>query len=232
MMGVSVRYSSLRRSLLPLLLLISALAVTVSLSSSQRAEAAKYPTGNFKPSQCAQWVDDAIRKAVAKYNLPRWFYYAMVQRESSCNPNAYNGRDKGLTQLGGSWYDGQLYPEWLSRPDDNNRNYYYNMNMPRYGKWIRMSQVTPLNNWRNPMQNLDRFSSGYAVPAFNLFKRLYGESNSATLRRVAFHWNKGMYTNYNPGNCDYLCLYDKLVRNFKPKVESQDGVWNGRPGLP
>jgi hypothetical protein len=201
-------------------------------SSGSGGSGAKYPSGNFKPSQCAQWVDNEIRNAVAKYNLPRWFYYAVVSRESSCNPNADNGRDRGLTQLGGSWYEGRTYPEWLNRPDDNNRDYYYNMNMPRYGKWILMSQVTPLHNWRDPKQNLDRYSSGYAVPAFKLFKRLYGESDTATLRRVAFHWNKGMYQNYNPGNCDYLCLYDDYVGKFKGRVEAQDGVWNGRPVLP
>lgn len=192
----------------------------------------EYPTGSFKPSQASTYVDNTIRNAVAKYNLPRWFYYAMIQRESSFDPDAYNGRDKGLTQLGGAYYTGQPYPYGLSSPNDSYKQYYYDMNMGKYGKWIYMSKVSRMTDWTDPQQNVNRFSTGYAVPAFNLFKRVYGQGNSATLRRVAFHWNKGVYKTYDPGNCDYLCLYDKYVGEFKPKVESQDGVWDGKPSIP
>jgi len=210
-------------------------STTTSTSSTTQyapAPSGTYPTGSFKPSQASTQVDNAIRSAVAKYNLPRWFYYAMIQRESSFNPNADNGRDKGLTQLGGAWYVGELYPEWLDYPDDNHRQYGYDMNFQKYGKWILMSKVSRMSTPFDPTQNLDRFSSGYAVQAFKLFKQWYGRSDNETLRMVAFHWNKGMFTSYDPNNYDYLNLYDKHVGQFKPTVERQDGVWNGRPLVP
>ncbi|MBI4202207.1 MAG: hypothetical protein HY532_03720 [Chloroflexi bacterium] len=186
----------------------------------------------FKPTQCPTYIDEIIKEASAKYNIPRWFYYALIQRESSFNPTSDNGRDKGLTQLGGVWYNGKRYPEDLSVPNDNHKQYAWDMNFDKYGKWVLMSQVTPLTDWFDPKQNLDRFTTGYAVPAFILFKTRYGESDTATWRRVAYHWNKGMYATYDPSNTDYLGLYDKYVSTFKPLVEATDGVWKGPPRLP
>lgn len=141
------------------------------------------------------------------------------------------GTDFGLTQLCGKWYTGAPYPENLSSPNDNHTQYSYDMNFKEFGMWIRMSQVTPLKDWRDPRQNLDRFSTGYAVPAFILLKRVYGMNDTDTLRAVAFHWNKGMIVKYNPKNTDYLALYDQYVSQYKSKVEAADGVWNGEPYL-
>jgi len=192
----------------------------------------KVCTGGFKPSQASTAVNNVIRQAAAKYNMPRWFYYTIAQRESSFDPYADNGRDKGLFQIVGDYYTGKPYPNWLSTPNDHQQQYGWNMNFAKYGMWIRMTKVTPMTNWYDPKQNIDRFSTGYAVPAFLLFKKLYGESDAATLRRVAFHWNKGVYKTYDRNNTDYLGLYDKYVGQFKPAVEKDDGVWNGKPYIP
>lgn len=186
------------------------------------------PTGDYRPSDAPVAVDTAIRQEVAKYGLPRWFYYALIERESSFNPQAYNPNGGyGLTQLTGSWYSGSPYPENLRTPDDSNRNWRDDMNIGGLGPWIKMSQVTALSDPFNIQQNLERFSTGYAVPAFKVFKQLYGASDTETLRHVAFSWNKGVYKQYDPNNQDYLGLYDQYVQEYKPRVEAQDGVWKG-----
>lgn len=204
-----------------------------STSSSSSTTVAR-PTGSFKPGPAPQWIDEIIRDMVAKYNLPRWFYYAIVQRESYFNPNLVNskGYDLGLTQLGSVNYYGELYPMNLSKPNNNHQQYGWDMNFGKYGMWLRMDQVSQMTNPFDARQNLERFSTGYAVPAFNLFKKYYGQGDTETLRRVAFHWNKGLYLTYDPGNQDYLGLYDKIVNEYKPKVEAQDGKWNGSPRIP
>jgi hypothetical protein len=191
------------------------------------------PDGNFRPDQASLEVDGIIRDAVATYNLPRWFYYAIIQRESSFDPMANNFNiDYGLTQLGTLAYAGMPYPENLPVPDDNHPQYGWDMNFGELGMWIRMSNVTSLTDVYDPKQNLDRFSTGYAVPAFHLFKRLYGLDDATTLRIVAFHWNQGLFVPYDPTYDEYLGLYDQYVNFFKFQVERQDGVWNGEPALP
>lgn len=206
--------------------------VVLALDPAPTPSPAPVPSKTFRPAQASEAVDAAIREAAATYNMPRWFYYALIQRESSFDSRADNGRDKGLTQLGGEWYTGSPYPEDLPAPDDTHQQYDWDMNFKKYGPWIRMTQVTPLDDYFDPRQNLDRFSTGYAVPAFLLFKRTYGLSDEETLRRVAFHWNKGMYATFDPDNQDYLAPYDKYVAQFKPLVEAEDGPWNGHPAIP
>lgn len=49
-----------------------------------------------------------------------------------------------------------------------------------FGRWISMSRVTPMTDPFDAKQNLDRFSTGYAVPAFNTFKKRYGLSDTET----------------------------------------------------
>jgi hypothetical protein len=178
------------------------------------------------------WIDEVIRDAVAKYNLPRWFYYAVIQRESSFDPEADNGRDKGLTQMGNAAFAGRPFPLGLGAPDDANRQYEWDMNFAEYGPWIQMSNVTPMTDWFDPAQNIDRFSTGYAVPAFKLFKEVYGLSDNETLRAVAYHWKNGMFVTYDPADTKYLEIYDEYVSEFKGPVEAEDGVWNGGPVLP
>jgi hypothetical protein len=215
---------------------ISALALAtasvVPVAAETAAPLAAVSAPSYVPPQAPAHIDALIREQVARYNLPRWFYYAIVQRESSFDPRAFNGRDKGLTQLGGEWYAGTAYPEGLAAPDDWHQQYGWDMGFPKYGMWIRMSQVTPMTDWRDPRQNLDRFSTGYAVPAFQLFKRVYGLSDEETLRAVAYHWNKGVLGTYDPWNKDYLGLYDRYVGQFRPPVEREDGPWNGQPAIP
>ncbi len=209
------------------------LTITSSGTSTPPPSVPPPPGGSyFKPAQAPEYIDAVIRAASIKYNLPRWFYYSLIQRESSFDPNSYNGRDQGLTQLGGPWYTGMPYPEGLSSPNDNYQPYADDMNFGKYGKWILMSKVLPMNNPYDPKQNIDRFSTGYAVPAFNLFKSYYGGSDAAVLRRVAFHWNKGMYKTFDVNDTSYLGLYDNYVGQFKAKVEATDGVWNGVPRIP
>jgi hypothetical protein len=208
---------------------------TATPAPSPSPTASPVPVTSFKPSEASVEVDAVVKEMVAKYNLPRWFYYAVIQRESSFNPNAHNTRNDGygLTQLTGSWYNGKAYPQNLAAPNDHHQQYGWNMAFKLNGMWIRMSQVTPLDNWYDPRQNLDRFSTGYGVPAFHLYKRVYGLSDEETLRAVAFHWHRGVTRhNYDPADTDYLGLYDKYVSQFKPPVEREDGAWNGQPRLP
>jgi hypothetical protein len=192
----------------------------------------------YRPPECSAAVDDAIHRATARYRLPRWFYYAVVHRESTFNPNAVNSGDGGvgLTQLTNADHQGQLYPENLSQPDNTNINWYYDMGLNILGPWIDMNDVSPLDAPFDPDQNLDRFSSGYAAPAFFLFKSRYGLSDTEALRAVAYHWNKGLPydagRNYNPNDQTYLPLYDQYVAAYKPAVEADDGVWNGAPATP
>ncbi|MEX2430703.1 MAG: transglycosylase SLT domain-containing protein, partial [Dehalococcoidia bacterium] len=187
----------------------------------------------FRPLEASTEVDDAIRDAAAKYNLPRWFYYAIIQRESSFDPNLVGSHnDLGLTQMRGLKYTGESYPMGLPAPDADNEDYYWAMRFQDFGRWIDIHEVSPLTDPFDPRQNLDRFSTGYAVPAFHLFKRVYGLDSAEALRAVAYHWNKGVYVDYDPNNADYLGLYDEYVEHFKRPVEARDGAWDGRPALP
>ncbi|AKU99249.1 hypothetical protein AKJ09_05913 [Labilithrix luteola] len=212
-------------------------------------------------------VDTAIRAMSAKYKLPRWFYYAVVNRESTFDPNSwtnYNGLiGLGLTQLTESTHTGVPYPMNLLSPNpvtdpadpsyldyqqwlyDKGVDYFCNSSQipaaQRVCNWIDMRNVTPLstqNDWSDPVKNLDRYSSAYAAPAYNLFRTRYpGESATTTLRRVAYYWRYGIFEegfpNYDPS--DYLpgeYGYDQYASDYRSAVEAQDGVWNGLVAIP
>jgi hypothetical protein len=187
---------------------------------------------DYRPEGAPREVDDAIRRAVTKYNMPRWFYYALIQPDTGFDPNTDTGVYRGLTQLGPLAYAGRPYPQDLPFPDDLNRQYAWDMNFRQHGPWIQMSRVSRLTDWFDPDQNLDRFSTGYAVPAFHLFKRTYALDDVETLRAVAFHWRKGVFVTYDAANADYLPTYDEYVRYHRFYVEPQDGVWQGPPAMP
>lgn len=176
------------------------------------------------------------------YEVPAWFLLAIVHRESSFNPNGvslddgiegeanWNHYDAdcavtadgyphgvGLTKLTGWMYQGMPYPYCLSEPDDSNKNYYYSMAKQRYGDWIDMEDVSRLDDPFDPRQNLERFLTGYAIPAQALFSEMYPEEDVVAIwRRVAFHWNKGMYKTYDPNDQSYLKRYDEYVARYAP----------------
>lgn len=189
--------------------------------------------GSYKPPESSWEVDQAIRVAVTKYNLPRWFYYSIIHRESSFDPDSvgYYG-EQGLTQINTPAYEGMYYPMWLDTPNNNHREYGWDMGFNKYGRWINMTDVSWADNTFDPEQNLDRFSTGYAVKAFYLFKDWYGLSDAEALRAVAYHWNKGLFKAYDPNNWDYLGTYDEYVNRYRWTVEDQDGQWDGKPQIP
>ncbi len=182
-----------------------------------------------------------IHETAERYSIPEWFLLAIVHRESSFDPNCVNMNDGvggtsnwnakkpecaftsdgyphglGLTQLTGWMYQGTPYPYCLAAPDNGNKQYYYSMRLQDYAGWISMTKVSWMNNPFSPRQNLRRFASGYAVPAYKLFRSLYPlEAKEDTWRRVAFHWNKGMYATYDPNNTDYLQRYDEYVARYQ-----------------
>ncbi|PIQ77057.1 hypothetical protein COV82_06485 [Candidatus Peregrinibacteria bacterium CG11_big_fil_rev_8_21_14_0_20_46_8] len=189
-----------------------------------------------------QSVLNAIDKLSNEYDVPKWFLKAIVHRESSFMPDHINHGDGiggnenwnhrrtddcaitndgyphglGLTQITGWMYQGMPYPLCLDQPDNDNRDYYYAMAKQNFGEWVKMENVSRLTNPLDPEQNLRRFLTAYAVPAYRLFSSQHkGESEEQIWRRVAFHWNKGMYMNYDPNNTDYLGQYDEYVRRYK-----------------
>lgn len=227
----------------------------------------------FTPSTCAS-VDTQIRAAASKYNLPRWFLYAMAMRESSCSATAVNnhgGSDVGygLMQLTHDWYTGVPLPFGYTvataSTGQNDTNWRSNMGIDNYCNqtnfpgapcpWIDMKDITTLasgsgtGSYADAAANLDRFCSGYAVPAYHMFRALHSsESIDETLRRVAWHWRYGVFSdvnyrksgvNYDPGN--YLSGsapydYDSYVSAYQSSVETEDygsgNHWNGNAAYP
>lgn len=197
----------------------------------------------YTAPECPPEVDAAIRGAVKKYGLPRWFYYAVAHRESSFNPLAFNSTDggQGLTQMTGVWYNGTPYPQNLAAPNENDTGWKNNMRIegfktlvPSLYPWIKMAEVAPLqpNDWKDPVKNLDRYSTGYAVPMYKLLRARYpSEPILTTFRRLAFHWRYGVYQDdypndpagYFPGQYGY----DNYIATYRPPVEAEDGVWTG-----
>ena len=190
------------------------------------------------------WSEEEIHVIIdeiaIEYDLSSWFLLAIVHRESSFNPNLINyddgigGSDAwnqarpecsftvdhfphgiGLTQLTGWMYQGSPYPYCLESANKTYRDYYYAMNIDDFGEWIDMEDVSSLEDPFDPEENLRRFVTGYAKPAYVLFLDLYGESEEETLRRVAFHWNKGLHTDYDSENTDYLERYDEYVLRYR-----------------
>jgi hypothetical protein len=209
------------------------MVVNVAFSPASSGGCGTYPTGDFRPPGISTTVDNAIRDAVAQYNLPRWYFYAQIERESSYNVNAVGAQgEKGLTQLNGSNYEGMPYPYGLSAPDDNYKQWGYDMGFSQYGRWIKMSEVSQMSDWRSASQNVNRFSTVYAVRAFQLWQNWYGLSDQEALRAAAFHWKYGIFTSYNRNETSYLGRYDELVNKYRAPVERQDGRWNGQPCIP
>jgi hypothetical protein len=194
------------------------------------------PGDTFKPEQCSDSVDAEIHQTADRYNLPRWHLYALIMTESSCNPNAQNGDDDvGLTQLGGVNYYGRPFPHNLESPNNDYDQWVYDMGINqswgggRDSPWVYMTDVTRMTNWFNPRQHLDRYATVYGVPAFDLMQRRYpGRSDNETLRIMAFHWYRGLFTSYN-SNEPYLDRYDEYVQEYREPVEDEDGAWNGNP---
>lgn len=230
------------------LLVVSISATACSdqkVDTSGQHEAVASTRQAFTPSECPADVDAPIRKAVTKYNLPRWFYYAVVHRESTFNKNLQTGSGTcctgyGLTQLTNPDHTGIVYPENLPNYDQSNTTWQTNMRISHYCTWIcpwiDMQYVSPLPNsdsWKDPDKNLDRYSSGYAAPAYRVFRAKYpSDSVETTLRRVAYHWRYGLfepptYPN-DPGHYfDGAYGYDAYVSAYKGPVEAEDGVWTG-----
>jgi hypothetical protein len=93
-----------------------------------------------------------------------------------------------------------------------------------------MAHVSRMTDEYDPDQNLDRYHTVYAVPWYRYLKSQYpNETDNQRLRRLAFHWYKGLFGPYNP-NEPYLQLYDEYVKTYREAVEDDDGVWDGNPG--
>jgi hypothetical protein len=192
-----------------------------------------------RPRECSRDVDNAIHRAKNKYKLPRWFLYAVVHRESTFNPKAFNFTDGGvgLTQLTLPPNNGKPYPHGLFVPDNLYQQWIYDKGINRFREWIKMAHVSRMTDEYDPDQNLDRYHTVYAVPWYRYLKSTDSSNPSETenqrnerlLRQLTFHWYKGLFEPYNPSE-SYLREYDDYVKIYKPPVESVDGVWDGNPG--
>lgn len=196
----------------------------------------------------AQLIDDAVWKAVAKYNLPRWFYYAQIQIESSFNRLVVNKYDSfkgtpwagtGLVQLTGKTHHGKPYPWDLQTPNNSNIDWVNAQGINLYGVWILMTEVTRLENATDPWQNLARYSTVHAVKCYWLVKQRYqGISDLEALKATVQFWKSGVVSptgvrEYNPnhsyliGQYGYNWAFDQV---YKPCTD-EDGPWNGKPRL-
>ncbi len=228
-------------------------------SGSASASASEKPL--YVPPQCgadclAHDVPAIIAAASKKYNIPRWFYYAIIRRESSFDrcktqseraPNVEWGR--GLTQVTFAPYAGVPYPQHLAQADDGNSSWQHNMGIKHFGGWIHMSDVTPIpsppasvqecltnpkkDDAYDPATNIERFSSGYAAPAYHLY-RVATDSPKETWRKVAYHWHYGLWGSpagkYPADPRPYLTCthcYDAYVEEYEDAVEADDGVYAG-----
>lgn len=172
----------------------------------------------------------------------RWYLYVIAHRESTfstryCNYNDGAGNwnapreghwpttDKlphgcGLTQPTGWWHAGMPYPDSKqTAPTVLYKGIYGLITPPR--------PVSKLDNPFDAGQNLERFITEHMLPDYvGVKKKFSWFSTEETLRAVAFHWNKGDFVQYDPKNCNYLCLYDKYVAIYKPAVLN-DKAWPG-----
>lgn len=206
-----------------------------------------YPTGSYIPPLSSVPVDLAVRQAVYRFGLPRWWYYTEIAKESSFDPNAFNPADtgSGLAQLTGQPSIGKPYPYNLARPDNTFQQWIFDEGLnlaPAFTgyPWTNMNNVTLLVNEFDPIDNLFRFSSFYAAPALALMKHVYpGRSHNEYLRIMAWHWLRGLP--YNAISADYDTVgtndpyftlgsfsWDAWRAQFQPATEAQDGVWNGQ----
>jgi hypothetical protein len=216
----------------------------------------------YIPAQCdadcvAHDVPGVISRASKKYNIPRWFYYAIIRRESTFDrcktqPESAPNKDwgRGLTQVTFPWYAGVPYPQHVSNADNLQSEWRSNMGLNgALGAWIDMKDVSAIpstpasesdcrnnpkgNDAYDPKTNLDRFSTGFAAPAYHLY-HVAGEAPTETLRKVAYHWHYGLWGSwtgdYPSDPRPYLSGatgYDAHVSEYKAAVEAEDGVWSG-----
>lgn len=177
-----------------------------------------YPSG--VPSGVTKWID----LASIRYGVPAGFLAAICERESSFDPGARNLWDqykdkpleqgRGLAQLSGLDYRGSPYPQYLMGSNDNNLQWRYDMGFSRFGQWIWMGDVSVMVDPFNPWQNLQRFITCYARPAFYLWKRVYRLPDPETWRATAYHWNKGLFKPYQASDQSYLKLYDLAIAKY------------------
>ncbi|MHB8586914.1 MAG: hypothetical protein ACYDDF_13885 [Thermoplasmatota archaeon] len=173
----------------------------------------------------------------------RWFLYAVEHRESTFNAGACNYNDGaqwwnsppsmswfwptsdhvphgcGLMQLTGWGHEGMPYP-------NNAQSDPSWLNKGVYG-WVHAPvPLTALSNPFDPQQNLARFVTEHVLPDYGAIRAVYPwMTPTQILRVVAFQWNKGDWVPYDGNNCDYLCLYDSYVAEYKPAVLN-DWAWN------
>ena len=153
----------------------------------------------------------------AKYAVPRWFLASIIERESSFDAQAVNPNDggQGLCQLTLPWSAGQPYPYNLERPDDAYQKWAWDMGFEKYGPWMAMSNVSRLDDPFSGTQNVERFISGFARPAYRLYSRLYHVKGVHAWRIVAWAWNQGVFRLYDPLSTKYLPLYDTLATKYR-----------------
>lgn len=216
----------------------------------------------YVPPECdagcvAADIPGVIARASKKYNIPRWFYYAIIRRESTfdrCKTQPENAPSqdwgRGLTQVTFPWYAGVPYPQHSSSVNNLQSEWRSNMGLNgSFGAWIDMKDVTPIpsmaasesdcrknpksNDAYDPKTNIDRFSTGFAAPAYHLY-RVAGEAPAETLRKVAYHWHYGLWGSwqgdYPADPRPYLTCatcYDTHVNQYRAAVEAEDGVWSG-----
>jgi hypothetical protein len=187
----------------------------------------------YQPPACSDAVNSAIVLAAAKYNVPRWWLYAMAHRESTFEADLENPTNGGvgLFQFTLPPYKGSPYPMYLGAPDNTYEQWVWDMGINLWGEWVKMTDVTALYDAFNPTQAIDRFCCIWAVPAFYLLKDRYTTSDVDTLKRMAYHWFAGPFGTYD-ATSPYLTLYDTYVTDYKTPVEADDGVWNGLPHYP
>jgi hypothetical protein len=231
-----------------------------SSSRDSDADSDGEDSNSVDPTEPIDYSQEEIKQIIEDmavgHNIPDWFLKSIIHRESTFNELLINmddgieGDDNwnkkreecafttdgyphgvGLTQLTGWMYQGSPYPFCLDTPNNDHEPYYYAMNKDAFGEWISMEEVTILLDPFDPEQNIERFITGYAQPAFDLFSGLYDESEEETWRRVAFHWNKGMYVDYDP-DATYLILYNEYVELYKEDtIEEVKVAFIGDQGL-
>ena len=130
------------------------------------------PDGNppYRPSACTDdAVYDAINKAAVKYGFPRWWLYAIINRESSfdrCNQNP-NDYGKGLIQLTNTGDFGWKYPDCQSTNDGTDSNYQHwiddkGLDSNHWPGWLKLADVTPLNQPFNDSSATCTWNSNHA----------------------------------------------------------------------
>lgn len=255
------------KNLWPLVMLVLSSSMVACVTSTddtsdEDTESTSEALTTYVPTGCDATCQSngtlAAMNAVAKkYGFPRWFVYAQVRRESSFKPGSITGNGSGvgcdagfgLTQLTCPDHQGMPYPEGLSTPSATNTQYQNDMRIPAFCKetglcpWIDMTTVTKLTSRTDAMQNLDRYFSGYAAPAYWLEAKRApqqsGESAAAfhnrILRRVVWHWRYGHYESfaYPTDPSGYLSSssdhyrFDDYANEFRAALDPVDGVWDG-----